>query len=440
MTMRVPSLRTLVICASFLFASALRAQQDTVAHPPSATQSPPKLRVFLDCNYCDFDFMRTEVTFVDYVRNRQDAQVHILETDQATGGGGTEFTLHFLGQGRLAALSDTLKYVSPPAASPDDLRRGLARVIKIGLLRYEAHLGDPSRFDVTYTAPSAKPGDSARAAKRDPWNYWVFRTTANGYGSGEKANNFVSLNGSTSANRTTEAWKANISVYGNYGQNRFELSDGTNFRSYSHSYGLSDLVVKSLGPHWSAGQRASWTASTFLNQKQAIRFAPAIEYDFFPYSQSTRRQWTLQYSPGISYFRYQDTTIFDRISEVREDQTLITSLDLKQPWGSISSSLEGAVYLHDLSKRHLVFFNSLDLKLFKGFSLFFFGQASLLRDQLYLPRGDLSDADRLLRLRQLATSYSYFANFGISYSFGSIFNNIVNPRFGGTSGGFTIIN
>jgi hypothetical protein len=250
----------------------------------------------------------------------------------------------------------------------------------------------------------------------------------------------VSLNGSTSANRTTEAWKANISVYANYGQNRFELSDGTNFKSYSHSYGLSDLVVKSLGSHWSAGQRASWTASTFLNQKQAIRFAPAIEYDFFPYSQSTRRQWTLQYSPGISYFRYQDTTIFDRISEVRADQTLITSLDLKQPWGSVSSSLEGAVYLHDLSKRHLVFFNSLDLKLFKGFSLFFFGQASLLRDQLYLPRGDLSDADRLLRLRQLATSYTYFANFGISYSFGSIFNNIVNPRFGGTSGGFTIIN
>ncbi len=111
MTMPVASLRTLVIGASFLFASALWAQQDTVAHPPSAAQSPPKLRVYLDCNYCDFDFMRTEVTFVDYVRNRQDAQVHILETDQATGGGGTEFTLHFLGQGRLAALSDTLKYV-----------------------------------------------------------------------------------------------------------------------------------------------------------------------------------------------------------------------------------------------------------------------------------------------------------------------------------------
>ena len=190
----------------------------------------------------------------------------------------------------------------------------------------------------------------------------------------------------------------------------------------------------------SAGQRASWTSSTFLNQSRAIRLSPAIEYNLFSYSQSTRRQLTLQYAPGINFFRYQDTTLFDRISEARGNQTLTASLSLKQPWGSVNSSLEGAAYVHDFSKNHLVFFNSLDLRLFKGFSLFLFGQASLLRDQLYLPRGSLSDAERLLRRRQLATSYTYFVNVGLSYSFGSIFNNIVNPRFGGTSGGITIIN
>lgn len=416
--------------------SAADAQQAT---PPDTARASPRLRVFLDCDFCDFDFMRTEITFVDYVRNRQDAQVHILVTDQTTGGGGTEYTLHFIGQSRLAALGDTLRYVSPQSASEDDLRKGLARVIKLGLVRYSAHLGDASRFDVTYTAPSAQ-ADGVKAQARDRWNFWVFRTGASGYGSGEKSNNFVSLNGSVSANRTTEMWKARLTLNGNYGQSRFILGDGSSFNSYSHSYGLSDLLVRSLGPHWSAGQRASWTSSTFLNQSRAIRFAPAIEYNLFPYSQSTRRQLTLQYAPGINFFRYQDTTLFDRISEVRGDQTLTASLSLKQPWGSVSSSLEGAAYMHDLSKNHLVFFNSLDLRLFKGFSLFFFGQASLLRDQLYLPRGSLSDAERLLRRRQLATSYTYFFNIGLSYSFGSIFNNIVNPRFGGTSGGITIIN
>jgi hypothetical protein len=419
--------------------SLSKAQQPTPN--PAATDSATstvRVRVFLDCNFCDFDFMRTEINFVDYVRDRQDAQVHILVTNQPTGGGGNEFTLHFIGQKDVAHVADTLKYVSPPSASPDDLRRGLARIIRLGLVRYYAHLGQSGRFDVTYTAPT---GDSAsKAATRDRWNLWVFRMNASGYGNGEKSSSFVSLNGSVNASRTTEMWKTSLTSYGNYNQSRFILSDGSKFNSYSHGYGFTDLIVKSLGQRWSAGQRGSWTSSTFLNQKRAIRFAPTVEYDFFPYSQSTRRVLTLQYSPGINFFRYQDTTIFDKVNEVRADQTLTASIDVKQRWGSISSSLEGAAYLDDFTKKHLVFFNALDLRLFKGFSFFSFGQVSLLRDQLYLPRGNLSDEERLLRRRQLETSYSYFVQVGFSYSFGSIFNNIVNPRFGGTSGGFTIMN
>jgi hypothetical protein len=53
---------------------------------------------------------------------------------------------------------------------------------------------------------------------------------------------------------------------------------------------------------------------------------------------------------------------------------------------------------------------------------------------VYLPKGEASDEEVLVRRRQLATNYLYFAEFGISYSFGSIFNNIVNPRMSGNSG------
>jgi hypothetical protein len=425
---------------SFLFALTLSAGLPVSAAAQDSVAAPIKLRVFLDCDECDFDFMRTEINFVDYVRNRQDAQVHILVTDQHTGGGGTEYTLNFIGLRELANVADTLKHVSLPSTSEDDLRRALARIIRLGLVRFYARLGQADRFDVTYTAPTSAGGATAQGTSTDRWNLWVFRTSASGFARGEKSNNFINMNGSVSASRTTEMWKSRFSVNGNYGQSRFILSDGSKFNSYSHSYGFSDLLVKSLGSRWSAGQRASWTSSTFLNQSRAIRFAPAVEFNFFPYSQSTRRMLTLQYAAGINFFRYQDTTIFDKIREVRGDQTLTASLDLKQPWGSISSSIEGAAYVDDFTKRHLVFFNSLDLRLFKGFSFFSFGQMSLIRDQLYLRRGSLTDQERLLRQRQLATSYTYFINLGLSYSFGSIFNNIVNPRFGGTSGGFTFIN
>jgi hypothetical protein len=46
-----------------------------------------------------------------------------------------------------------------------------------------------------------------------------------------------------------------------------------------------------------------------------------------------------------------------------------------------------------------------------------------------LRQADASEEEVLLQLRQLATSYSYYVSFGISYRFGSPFNNVVNTRF-----------
>ncbi len=47
---------------------------------------------------------------------------------------------------------------------------------------------------------------------------------------------------------------------------------------------------------------------------------------------------------------------------------------------------------------------------------------------------DATDEEIVVRQRQLATSFRYYTSFGISYRFGAIFNNVVNPRFGGGEG------
>ena len=413
---------------SLAFAGLLAAAQ------PAAPRAP--LRVFIDCDVegCDFDFFRTEIPFVDYVRDRQDAALHVLVTNQSTGGGGLSYMVHFIGLRELAGIGDTLSYVSPNSATHDDRRRGLVSTIKLGLVRYVARTGGGARLRISdQGAAPAAPGTAA--AKRDPWNLWVFRVGANGNFSGEQSFHAASLRGSTSANRTTEAFKIRVTGNSNYSESKFKFSDGSRFASYSHSYGASELAVKSLGPHWSAGQRASMNSSTFLNQKLTFRVAPAVEYNVFPYSESTRRQLTAQYAVGLNAFRYEDTTIFNKISELRPDQTLTLSLGLKQPWGSVNTSLEGASYLDDFSKNRAELFNSLELRLFKGFSVNMFVSASRVRDQLYLARGESSDNDVLVRQRQLATSYNYFAGVGLSYTFGSVLNNVVNPRFEGASGG-----
>ena len=42
----------------------------------------------------------------------------------------------------------------------------------------------------------------------------------------------------------------------------------------------------------------------------------------------------------------------------------------------------------------------------------------------------MTDEEVLLRLRRLRSGYEYNLQIGLTYTFGSIFNTIVNPRFG----------
>jgi len=407
------------------------------AASPAAAASPvaaggvtsQKLRVFADCQAdgCDLDYFRQEIPFVDYMRDRADASVHILVTGQPTGGGGETYAINFIGLRELAGSADTLHYIALQSATQSDKRAGLVQVIKLGLVRYVARTPLATQLQIGYT-PAVVATVGGQPA-RDPWNLWVVRTNVNASVNGEESQYFTTLRGSSVANRTSEAWKFRIGVNGGYSESKFTFGDGSKFAAYSHYYGASEILVKSLGGHWSAGERSSLSASTYLNQKLYLRFAPAIEFNVFPYSEATRRQLTFQYSVGVNSFNYQDTTIFNKISEVRPDHSLIAALDVKQPWGSVSFSLEGTAFLDDMTKHRVVLNNAFDVRVFKGFSVSMYMGASLLRDQLYLAKGTLSDEDILVRKRQLASTFSYYGGLGLSYTFGSIFNNIVNPRF-----------
>ncbi|MEX1113446.1 MAG: hypothetical protein WED32_03260, partial [Patescibacteria group bacterium] len=101
---------------------------------------------------------------------------------------------------------------------------------------------------------------------------------------------------------------------------------------------------------------------------------------------------------------------------------------------SVSIALEGRALLDDPKKNRLQLNPEFDVRLFRGLSLNLFGYVSLLRDQLYLAKGGATDEEVLLRRRQLSTSYQYFVGAGLSYTFGSIYNNVVNPRFGNSAG------
>jgi hypothetical protein len=398
--------------------------------PPQTTaQASSAIRVFLDCNFgCDEEFVRREVTFVDYVRDRRDADVHILLTTESTGGGGTEYTIKFIGLGRFANVEQTLKHSAITTATQDERRKAVTEVIKQGLVRYVSESPLAARLRIS-VADDAK-GTGQRSAAEDPWNLWVFRTNFGGSFSGEQSSTGHSLRGSASANRTTDNWKVEFSLSGSRRETKYDLGDGEIFTAHSRDFNNTNWIVKSLTAHWSAAIQSRVSSSTFLNQDLHTRTAGGVEYDIYPYSESTRRLLTLQYTLGFSTFDYKEETIYGKTSENLPEHRFQTTLSMRQPWGSSYATVYFSQFLSQPDKYSITAFGDASVRLFKGFSFNVFGEIARTRDQLYLPRGEATTEEILVQQRQLATDYRYFMSFGITYSFGSIFNNVVNPRFG----------
>jgi hypothetical protein len=397
------------------------------------------LRIFLDCAgvSCDYDHLRTEVSFVTYVRDRQDAQVDVLITMQETGGSGSEFTARFIGREEFEGEDDTLSFAAPALSSQDGIRSGLAQLLKRGLVRYVNHTPLGARIQVSYITPPASPG--TESMERDRWNRWTFSTAVSGSAVGERATSQANINVSLSADRVTEAWKINTSIQTGYSRSRIDAGAAGSFTTLQRDYAVNALVARSIGGHWATGARATVTSSTFLNQALTTRVGPAAEYNLFPYSEAAHRQLTIQYSVGVTALDYIEKTIFGKMSEKLVDERILATFQMSQPWGAISASLEGSHFLNDLGKRRGIGVANVDVRLFRGLALVIFGGFELVRDQLFLPRRDASAEELLLQQREQATSFRYFSTIGVSYTFGSRFASVVNPRFDGSSAGTNII-
>ena len=422
-----PRCLILVSMLSFVLLRADGHAQDSTKVAVDSTD----IRIYLDFPdyWTDLDYFRREITFVNYVRDRADAEVHILTTTQATGGGGREFTIAFIGLKKFEGQKNSLKFATKPADTEDTIRKELARYFKIGLMQFVSQSPAIGRIDVTYQRPAGE-GEKPKPV-RDPWNYWTFRTSVRGYMNGEKTYKYNYFYSTFSANRVTEAWKFNFYLSIDHTRTEYDYGEALSYADVTRSNSGSGSIVKSLSPHWSFGIETSAYMSTYNNYDLSASVTSGIEYNVFPYSESTRKQFTFEYLVTASRFDYHEETIYLKTLERKFSERLNVSYEVKQPWGSISSSLRGSHYMDDLKKYNVQWSNDLELRLFKGLSLSCYGYMTFLRDQISLPRSGATLEEILLRRRELQTSYYYYMSVGFSYTFGSIYNNVVNPRFGG---------
>jgi hypothetical protein len=231
------------------------------------------------------------------------------------------------------------------------------------------------------------------------------------------------------ANRTTKDKKAYISAWTQYNGVTWDSGDGES-RSISRGKGVNGYLVYGLSDHWSARVASSTWSSSYGNIESAVDGSGAIEYNIFPYDQSTSRQLRLTYRLEGEYDDYEERTIFNKLTEWTVSERFAASLELVEPWGSVTNTFGFSNYMHSFPLNRLDWNTSVSHSLVKGLKLTANGYIARVHNQLALRAGDALDSDVILRRREQATSYEYYLSVGFELSFGSIYSNEVNARFG----------
>ncbi len=420
------SLSTCFALVVALLALSLPAQaQDADERPeavPLGQEAMPRL--YLDCRRCDDAFIRQEVTFVDHVRDRAAADVHVLVVDERTGGGGRRYTFSFIGQRGFSDVGHTLTYTAGQNEAEAEVREGISEVLKVGLVPYMLRTEHASRLQVSFDAPEGVETTPAE----DPWRHWTFEVYGGGNANTESAQSAWNARYGFFADRVTEDWKIRLRPYFNHNVRRISREDEEDLLSNQRRHGFQSYVIKSLGGHWGAGVFASYHTNTSDNFRHSVRLTPAVEYSIFPYEEASHRQITFSYRIGYEGVDYFEETIFEKTEEHLLSQELDSSIQYRQPWGSISSSITGSRYFREGNHHRLTANGNVSFNLGGGLAFNVGGRYERINDQLSLPRGDATLEDILLDQRQLATAYRASLNMGLSYTFGSIFTNVVNPR------------
>ncbi len=412
-------MKRLLLCALFAIGFVHMNGQST------AKADAPK--IFIDCQtWCHRNYLKQELTYVNHMLDRQTANVFIQITSQDTGSGGDQFQMDFLGSSEFVGIDQKIIFNIPPNISENDRRDAVLSNLEKGLLVYLAQTSvlDDIQFDI-----QKEEGTGDEEKINDPWDSWVFNLRGNGSFNGQETFNSLFLSGRISASKVTDDVKIEPRVYLNYERNEFSFDGEESDVFIVTNSGGSLKYVRSINDHWSAGFFSSLSESSFSNYDLAASFQPAIEYNYYSYHESNKKQFTVLYRIGPEYNNYVDTTIFNKERELLHRHSFELSLRRIENWGSIDIDFTYGNYLHDWELLFVFLRPYVEMNIVKGLSINFGGSLGLTRNQVNIPKGDASRDDILLQQIQLKSNYRYSGWMGISYRFGSTYNNVVNTRF-----------
>lgn len=412
-----------LLIALLLFLPGMAMSQDTMT-------TNQKLNVFIDCRGCSEQFIQTEIKFVNFVRDQSDADVHILVVRQRTGSGGRQYTINFMGRGILIEESEVIQFNSLQQDTDEIERNRLVQHIGLGLIGFMTDRDIISDINIMYNIDENE--EQSETEDIDPWNNWLFEISASTNLSGEERRKTFRLDGGVEARRVTENWKVELQYDRNFNRRTFKTTEddgSTSTNSFIiESQRYFGLLGKTINNHWTIGAYTRARSSTQDNIDYNIGITPTVEYSLFPYSEFTRREVTFRYGMLALQQNYTDTTIFNETEEFLLRQEFSIRVDFTQPWGGLRANLDVGNYMNDFSQNRFNIGGRLDMRISRGLTVFLRANYSIINDQITLPKGDSTDEEVLLNLIQQATSYNYSGSVGFSFNFGSLYNNVVNPR------------
>lgn len=426
---------SVALLAALVWATPAEAQFGS----PNRVMSQATPRVFLDCQLdrggCPNDHFRTHITFVNWVRDRTDADVHVIITGTPAAGGGQSFTMDFIGLRDMAGRNDAMTYISHGADANQTTIDWVTHALSLGLMRYAVAMGQGRNFRLEYTGAPANGaaerggGDVEPQSFLDRWNFWTFRFGLSGNLNIREARSDRRMNPQMQADRVTENWKVNLSSWANLRRERIQLSDGREIRNDTDSWRLSALVVRSVSDNISVGLDSRASNSVQNNFRARASAAPAIEWNYYPYMEATRRQLIAHYGIGVEYSDYYEETIFGEVSETLPQHRFALIYNQREQWGNAGIGFDASQYLHDTDLYSFGVQGNLNLRVLRGLELNLSAGGSRVADQIHIPGGTISDEDILLGRQQLPTGFDYQASVGFNYRWGSAFANVVNSRF-----------
>lgn len=382
------------------------------------------LKIFLNCNYCDETHIKQNLTYVEFVRDQKFADVILLFRTQQNGSGADTYEIEFTGQNNYSEIQDKLVLSTNADHTDSEIRDIILKNIKLGLIRYWVKNGKQDKINIQMNKEVAVDIKE----EKDPWNKWVFNLGVDGFFYGQETSKDENLSFSVSVKQVTEKNKFYFRSRLNNSKSVFTYND-VDIVSKRKSTNIDLYDVISVNNHWSVGAFATAGKSTYNNYSFYSSFKPAVEYNFFSYDDSSKKQLTISYKIGGVQNNYVEKTIFNKEKEFLWEHGFNLGGSVNQNWGNITSEVSYKSFLHDSDLQEFVFQVGANFRIFKGLSFNINGNYSITDNQINLAGGNLSLEELLLRQQQVKSGYNYFISTGLNYSFGSIYNTIVNPRF-----------